>query len=417
MRFLKKYKFQLILVCIVLSMLLIYHHYGFSFIYKIINNNSTEAKQYLRSNFIEIKNMDSFNSMPSLDSNVAKHQLFFIGEEHGVGINQDIEFMFLKYFKEKGDVKYLILEFPHTFSTKINQYITSGDTTYLDSAFCHLKGTFAWTKEFVNFFKDIHSFNNSFRETDKIKCIGIDVEHQSGTAIDFLKTLLPGTIVPNEISSIVSKLQKIKLNKSDFKSGWSIANELMVDFNKKSDIYHNYLGDNYFEYKLILNNIINGQMVNVTKKEKGQKAYVTMRDSIMYGNLMLFHQDFPDEKAFGFFGHSHVFRYEFFNTNYLASLLEKNGSPYGGKVLSIFINYQQCKKIKRPKYNVSRFNGPIQNKIFDFYDGDSPTLYYLDEEESPFQTFRFYPLYKCGTAKLFQYILLIKKSGPSTPIN
>lgn len=417
MKLLKKYKLRAVFVLAVMA-LLIHFHFGYSFIYRLINSNSnsSEAKRYLQRNCVELAG-DVIPSIPSLDSSLEKNKLFLVGESHGVGVNQPIQFMFLKYFREKGSAKYMILEFPPTFAAKINSFFTSGDTLWLDSAFSPLKGTFAWTTEYLDFFKDIHEYNSSFSDSERIKCVGIDVEHQSGAALYVLKGMLPDQSAPKEIEPMISKLRSAEVERSDYRAGWKIATELIEDLNTNSDSYEGFLGDNYFEYSFLLGNIINGKRVNTLKKEKGRRAYLAARDSVMYDNMMLFHKNFPDEKAFGFWGTSHIYREEFQSIRALGAHLEQCDSPYRGRVLSIHMNYQNCRKINRGGNRVTPLYSLFPNGIFDFYKGENPTLYNLDRENSPFHTFRFSPLYKSGTTKLFQYLLLIKNSDASTPLS
>lgn len=412
----KKHKILTVLIGLLLVGLSVHYLWGYSFVYVLINNNSKEAKKYLKSTMVELTNLDSLSAIPSLDSTMESHQIFLIGEDHGIAINEQLEFAFLKYLKERGNVKYLLLEFPHSFSAKINRFICDGEVAYLDSAFAPLKGTDGWTIEFTNFFKRVYHYNRRLEDRFKIRSIGVDVENRSGAAIAFLKSMVPQDAAPQDIRAAIEKLRNIELNQLDHKSGWSIGAELLDDFQKKSGSYQTFLGEKCFEYKLILENVVKAKAVYEARKKKGYKAYATLRDSLMYENLKLFHKDFPDEKAFGFFGATHVMRDEFFGNRYFACLLEKENSPYKGKVLSMLINYKNCKAAKRPKYKVRNYNGPFQNEIFDFYKGDSPTLYYIDAEGSPFQSFRFYPTYSCGTADLVQYLLQVRNSIPSRPI-
>jgi len=402
------------LTIIVISAILVHYRFGYSFVYIILNDNTREAKEYLENNYVELTD---FSSIPILDANIEKHQLFLVGEEHGVGMNQDIQFKLLQYFNEKGGVKYVILEFPQSFATKINRYIINGEEAYLDSAFTPLKGTDGWTVEFQNFYTNIYNYNKTLIESEKIRCVGIDVEHQSGAAIKLLKTVLPNKEIPSEIVSVITKLQNAEPDILNHKSGWELANILTHSLQNNTTIYKTYLGDRYFEFHSILNNIANGELLYVTKTQKGRMAYNSVRDSLMYNNVIVFQEEFPQEKACGFWGQTHVFREKFLNTNFLAYYLDQNNPTYKGKVLSILFNYYQCKMIKRPDYKTSTYNGPFQNKIFDFYTGDTPTLFYLDKNDSPFQTFRFSPLYSCGTAKLVQYVLLIKNSQPSRQLS
>jgi hypothetical protein len=194
-----------------------------------------------------------------------------------------------------------------------------------------------------------------------------------------------------------------------------LAVEIHKNLLEFKSLYKEFYGESYYDFSTVLKNILSAKAVHEARKKAGPKEYAQMRDSIMCDNLFGFYTMKPKAKMFGFFGYFHVLRERYMNFDSFASLLESNDSPYRNKVLSICLNYRNCEKITRPNYKIKKFNGPFPNRIFDFYEDEYNALFSLDGSDSPFKTFKFYPLHDSGVSRLFQYMILITNSKASQP--
>lgn len=388
---------------------------GCSYVYPLIKSNTKESKKILETNITVLKNDSSFFSIPLPESVIQNSQIFLIGETHGISANQELELKMFKFLKSKTDIKLLLLEYPHSYVVNINKYLNTGNFAYIDTVFQSLKGTFAWTTEYAEFWKNLYAYNVTLDPKERFSCIGIDVEHQSVAAINFLARLTPDTTAFDEIKPTVSKLRTIKFTSENYNAGWALAEEISYNWHLHESLYKAFYGENYHDFITILQNIVNAKIVHITKIKSGHNKYDQTRDSIMYDNFIKIYNVNPHVKMYGFFGDMHVFQSKYFGITPFACRLASSNSPYKNKVTSICINYENCERILRPDYKIKRYNGPFSNRIFDFYKEEHPAFFGLENQNSQLNKTNFYPFYNSDNWELCQYILQVKNSKASQP--
>lgn len=69
-----------------------------------------EIKSYLKDNVsdIDISNTSDFKGLSFLDSRLQGNDVFLCGEGHAIAKNKEIQLYLLKYFNQKGNVRYLL---------------------------------------------------------------------------------------------------------------------------------------------------------------------------------------------------------------------------------------------------------------------------------------------------------------------
>ncbi len=330
-----------------------------------------------------------------LDNDLKNKEIIFTAEFHGMKANMELELKFLKYLKEKTNFKYYLCELSYAQGLKLNEFLETGDTAIIDELFSHYKGTYAYTKDSYNRWLELYEYNKNFNEDDKIKVIGVDVEHQILYAAKVLKELLPTNEPPKEINDSINSLKH-------YIGGEDSIKAIHEDLLARESLYRDYFGENYFDIELIIRNIKNIYYVN----EK-DTLFNARRDSVMYENFMGIYDTIEDGIFYGQWGHNHTYQAEESDIKWFATYL--NEAKFKDKILTIAYTYDNCKFMNKTG------NGGYSIKDFDTFsgytleNGDEQTAILFDIQDS---SSAFY-----DSAKYFQYLLVISNSEATVPFN
>lgn len=371
-----------------------------------------ELKDYLKKNYSIIDPKDeSMKDLSIMDDDLKDGEMFLTGENHGVRANIELRIKFLKYYKGKTNFKYYLCELPYSMTHFLNIYLETKDENTLKDIYRPLKGTDAWNKDEYDYWGTLYEFNRGLPEDDRLTLVGTDIEHQPQNGIRFMKYCLD----KNHVSGIINDHVEEFWNKSD------ITNEELEYFygkieeelTKNEDLYGDLLKEYYFRFKHVNNNLLNMLEVYTGSNFNG------VRDKKMYENFLIFFNCLPKGKYFGQLGLSHIFQKSFPNIAWLGSSLNKEGSQFKGKVLSVAYAYRDCKYL----YPTTRRNyvssidtlDPSITELEYFIDSDY-TLFKLNGEGSPFSKELIWPLEHKSpvggvTTDYFQYLVVAKDSG------
>ncbi len=327
-------------------------------------------KKYLRENHSVIYPKEEIiKDLSIMDDDLKDNEIFLIGENHGVKANVELKMKFLKYFKAKTNFKYYICELPYSMTYFLNRYLETGDDSILKDVYRPIKGTYAWNKDEYNFWEDLYKYNKMLSKEDRIIPIGIDIEHQPKNAFKFMQ--------------------------------YSLDNKY------------------YSEFKHVNKNLLNMLEVYQSNNFNGT------RDEKLYKNFLSISRDLPKAKYFGQIGLSHVFQRSFPYVNWFASSLNKEASPFKGKILSVVYGYKNCKYLyptKRKDY-VSHID-TLDLSIVEFKDfiNSKYTIFKLNQMDSPFNERLIWPLkHKFSengvTTDYFQYLAVIRDSEEMERLN
>lgn len=387
--------------------------------------SSKTIHTYLKNNSagIDLKVDKPFESMKMLENDLEGKEIIFTAELHGVEANQLLEIEFVRYFKEKTNFKYLLSELPYSSAYYLNQYLTTGDKRILDQYHAPLKGTFAWTKNNYAFWEKLYELNGTLPVADRIQVVGVDIEHQSLTSYQYLVDVLPKEAPPELLET---SIENLKLCLSAIKSGdkkieAESSKSLQAHMLAHEDLYKTYLGESYFGFKLVVDNLINGNVAYGVPAEQWNKT----RDEMIYKNFQSVHSTLPKGKYYGQWGLNHAYQSAESDTTWFAAYLNSAQSEFRGKLLSITYQYKNCTYMSKKSNN--KYGTASQNYIFPALNSitnQSPlsyNLYKLDATDSPF--FKM-PLNEEGIADAikkpvtdyYQYVLCIKNSGASEPL-
>ncbi len=382
----------------------------------LIENEFTEqAREYLSNNNVNINlnNDNAFDVIP--DSIISSTEIIFTGESHGVKESIDINVNLLKYLNRKYKTRYLLLELGYSTSQLLNNYLKTGDKKILDNIFKWLEGTYYWTNEQYNKWVNLYEYNQLLPEDEKIICVGVDVEHQYFSAIDYLETILPDEEPPEEIKYLIDELTNNSISEK-------IEVEIFVDkFKTEMEANHvllqEYFGESYFNCEIVINGLDKLFIWSASRD------YNT-RDGFMYDTFIKLYSKLPHGKYYGHFGGAHISLRAIGGVNWFASRLNSEGSPVKSKIHSIKLLYKNCKAITTPNYSITTYNSiPNYFDIFNESNLEDITFFPLTGIDSPFQDSSLLKYYENESGfefpvtEYFQSIVLIRNGNAMTPLN
>jgi len=350
-----------------------------------------------------------------LDKVVDDYEVFLTGETHGIALNFDLRFDFLLYFYHKANVRYLLIETPPSQAAVMNHFIETGEEVWLNRMYAALKGTFGWTRDSCDYFKRVRQFNQGLPKTERIRCVGVDIEHQPQFALTYLNHLLPSGQIPGVIQADIEHVQAAANASPPNVTNYRLAGvRLSESIANNHAVYQRYLGDNSFVLRLIADNIVAAK----DAYENGQQGrFSQIRDAAMYANFLKHYEKLPRGRFYGQFGDAHIFRRPYQHTQWFASLLEQSDSPVSSKVLSIVFDYVSCAQMtKHPNYSTASSATKYRPDIFAAHRKTDPVLFRLIGQDSPFDRINILPGKNQGaTTDYIQFLLLVSDSGPAEP--
>nr|DAE48774.1 MAG TPA: Ere-like protein [Caudoviricetes sp.] len=369
-----------ILICIVIS-----------FIPKIkMYSHRYKCKQELYKVKTTIDTNDvTFKALELFESDLENNEIFIAGESHGSVKSIDMNLYLLKYFVERGNVKYILYEDGYASAQYLNIYLDTGDESILENLFYKIRGTMSYTMENYNFLKSVYEYNVTLEEEKKLRFIGIDKENPL-VAIKYIRSLLPIAEPTDDITEEFISVIK-ELSKSTYIDKSKEAIQLLSDGEKEIE---KYLGEHYFDLTFTLKNLA---------VSEGQLD----REELLINNFVELYEYLPKGKFFGQFGGAHTNLNP--NTKSLAAYLQNNYEKTKDKVISINYEYNNSHSYIPQGLNVdSKLTDNIDQAFFP--DDKSTVLLKLNYEDSIYYEKDIYLNDNNPQIKYFQYIILISDS-------
>lgn len=371
---------------------------------------------------LDIEDNNDFSSFDMLEPYVNNYQIYLAGEQHSVGVNYDLFFKFIKFFKVKANIKYILIEDSYGISYLLNKYIETGNEDILEKVFSYYYGySVLWTKEIHEFWIKFRKYNNSLTDEDKMIILGIDVANAEGSNIDVLNQIIPDKDIPEKIKLYINNIKSLnnKIIHNVYYDHIKMLREIYNSISLYKDIYQKYWNENFFDFEFLMKGIIDSLNLNgLTIFTRAIK-----RDEIMYENFLRLYNRFPQGKYFGQTGFFHVVALKSDLINTLAHRLNKQEStPVKNKVLSIIYRYKNSRALsvnsaekKYSDYDVN--NSP---ELFDsFTQSNASVLFNLIGKDSPFKHGEYTDVVKTKdypTSELFQFMVIVSDSEAMKPL-
>lgn len=342
------------------------------------------------SSILDVKDNDDFSSLSIIDSDIKDKEIFFTGEAHGIGMNYKTELKFIKYLHKTAGVKYILCEMPVSSVLLLDNYLQTGDNSYLEKYMETFKYYPVCNNEVYEMWKSVYEYNSHLPENEKLHALGIDIEFTGINTIERMISLLPDGTPPKKISANLKTLKETYENLSNEEKEVSSEDEnkliqFLNDFKKNINLnrneYKSYFKDNLLYFELMLDNLL----YTSDHIEEIQSNTPFYRDKRMYDNFKALYEHLPEGKYYGQFGGYHVYQNQGkYNQPRIAAMLNEEDDMFKDKVLTIQYIYKNCKYLDKGIKDNSRFSSsPYSPLLSDLFD-ENLRLIKLTGADSPF---------------------------------
>ncbi|RDY27108.1 hypothetical protein CHL78_010825 [Romboutsia weinsteinii] len=393
------------------------------------SNTVDVESSYLEKNYSEInlQDVDNLSDLNLLQDDIGNKELILTGENHAIASNRPLNIKLVKYLKKEIDIKYYLMETQYSESYFFNKYLESGDESILDECFKATKGTFTYNEDAYNFIKDLYEFNKTLSSKDRIKIIGIDIEHAPATTIKYLSEVINKNKdqVPQDLYRFLEQINPSKTQ--DSTKVKEICNNLLNDIIRSEDKYKDYLKEDYVGFKLVIENII--ARINAYENDDN---FTLIREPKIYDNFKVLYNYLPKGKYYGQWGGFHINQEtstQDGNIECFAYLLNQD-SEFEDKILSIMYAYNDSKYMDKPSNSNPNYRestvSNVDSKLFTNYitkGKNNAIIFKLNSVGSPFNDKLIW--YNSSspdnkdkvTTDYFDYLIIINESKASKPLD
>lgn len=353
-----------------------------------------------------------------LDDAAQDADLILVGEAHGVATNEDLDFALFTHLYETAGVRTYVAETSYSMGSFLDDYVQTGDKDLLSKLYRALEGTTAWNQARFSFWVRLHAWNRSLPETERVRVVGLDVEHQYPIGVWHLVTLMPADPPPVDFAQPVTTLQTmVQDNAWNSTDCLSAVETLLAAVDTNPEAAAAYLAQNVDEVRLTLHSLQAGFAYYASRDAHAADA---ARDRYMATTYLAL--GLQDERAYGKWGSEHVYQAQYRGLDRFAMLLDAGDSPISGRVLSLDIVYTESTKlrIRDGVYSTDRLDSPhrIVDPLQQVASGDT-VLFQLTGETSPFEK-ELYLLEKPTgggvTTDYVQFVILIQGGEAALPL-
>jgi len=168
-----------------------------------------QNEAYLRRHAVPV-DADSLMDNKMLDSDFYAHQLFLVGEIHGIQKGQDIDYTFLTVLNRRRKVKTYVAEIDFAKAYFLNEYLKTGDERLIDAVFKDwVEQDAQWANiDFQQKIRKIRLYNQSIKKGSGIHFEGIDQIQNPSLVADYLQVMLKAKpVYLKEADALIKALQ------------------------------------------------------------------------------------------------------------------------------------------------------------------------------------------------------------------
>lgn len=317
--------------------------------------NSSSEDSYLRKNSFKLNldKVDDYSDIKALDKVIKDKEILFIGEEHNVKENVEIQQKFLNFLIDNWNLKYYVLETGYAQTMLMNEYLKTGDEKLLKEVFQEL-GLFSspFSQDQFEMMKSIYEKNKTLSEEKKITIIGIDaVQVSEEITLKYIEMLIKKVDnFPNELLVFQKNMEKLcskqfnttalylSKEKRDniIKEIMPLISEIKEHIAQNRNLYENTFKEDLFHIEYIVSAIEN--MQKIPKPVGGgsielNEDFLNARDIYIYENFQKVYEHYPKGKYYFQIGSGHV-NQKPIRIKTIASDIQNN-EKFKGKVYSI----------------------------------------------------------------------------------
>lgn len=338
-------------------------------------------------------------------------QLFLSGAKwHGTTYNYDLQYSMFTALNQQAGVKTMLLDSGYGTAQVYNDYLQTGNPEFLKMALDGIRFSSSSCDEHRMMWKKLYEYNQDLPPGEKLSIIGIDVEYQIDTAINYLNY-----ISDNELGKHFPVTEYL----GDPNVLAQYVSTLKTTYQEDPGLFKNIFANNLHHFEGTLVNLEDTVSANLNPD------FYADREHIMYNNVLTAYYNDPQGKFFGHFSMEHIYQRHvregnLANSDRLATLLIQEDSPFQGKVVSIAAFYHASEfRFYYGRYeNYYVFNNFILDPLPMVQTATSDiTMYMLTGENSPFTWDTHTVIKPTGgvTTDYYQYLMIIQNSQLTSP--
>ncbi|MEL6632013.1 MAG: erythromycin esterase family protein [Bacteroidota bacterium] len=297
--------------------------------------NTDSVKWAARVHPLALENDEGFVSFEPLDTVVSDYAFFFTGEVHRKKINTQLQLNFLLYLHQTAGVRNLIIEGGFSYGYLLDVYVRTGNEKILDKVMAVAP---ICPGNMRKLFQNIREYNQKLSKSERIRIMGIDIEHAPELSLQVLHSFLPDKDPPKSLRKRINRI--VKAHRSKFLDEADLKNmfrDLYEDMERREEIYETYWGKKFPLARLIVENTVQGydfNWVNMTFRTDGWID----REERMYDNFLVVQPFLRKGACYGQFGAFHAQLAEGISWDFptiARKLNQRSNSPVQGKVMAI----------------------------------------------------------------------------------
>ncbi len=349
--------------------------------------SNIEKSEYLDKNKSELKASYDSSDYNKLTGDLNANDVFLAGEMHGIKENYTLRLNLLMFLNENAGVRHYLAEMGYSSSFYMNKYLSTGDERYLFLVTNSIAGSYDHSAEDVEFWRRLYTYNKSLPEKEKIKIVGLDLEHQFWISILHLNSILKDKNLGPEIGEVLKELDNLSsyicpnmkntenilknIQKVKISSLSKITKDINRDLKNRKQIYKKQLNkDEFYDLEFILSNSTDTE--RIYKNVADRNYFNGEREKSIYNNFLKIYSHLDKAKYFGQWGGFHILQKSSSEEATFASYLSQSTSPVKGKVVSIKFVYDNQKHKVTSRKILNAFKEYSHSKF---------TLYKLEKSE------------------------------------
>ena len=280
-----------------------------------------KTDSYLQTNHT-VFNPAEPDSYALFDSAFYASDVFLLGETHGYATPQTLDLALLKHLNQRLNVRYYLAEMDMAQADLVNQYLATGDKPVLDSLFRGflaqtMAGTSQWGNgQFYDKIVAIRAYNQTRPDSLRIRFLGVDWFQSKGRFVPGLMRQLMAQIPANAPTDSLLDSLRVAVARPDFSLGKLLpfTNRIRADYQTNPVKYVARFGEKLLVLRQVFEMLT---YANLGLTRDDVAARLTQ--------FLTTERHLQNEKLYGLWGYSHIFRAGVNGSPALAGLLQKAG--------------------------------------------------------------------------------------------
>ncbi len=326
-------------------------------------------EEYLKSNVHLISLQEYRGENFKYLDNEEEVRVFFSGETHGFQENYQLRIQLIRYFYEKHGIRRYLGELGYSSGYFLNKYLKTGEEKYLELVNYSLEGSYDFSVEDYEFWKELYNYNRTLPEGEEIKIYGLDMEHQYWIPLlavhDILEKVEVEELAPEDregfrrakvlfkevhdmilppgedykniyrnVEEIIKK-NKLRYRRDDILDAFKTSRMNFILGRTAAEKY--YTSEELVDIEAIIFNALN--TIEFLNLKANEEIYFYMREKFIFENFIRLFKAFPQDEFYGQWGRFHISGREDSNEIRFAQLVEDFAPDFYRSITAIEFLY------------------------------------------------------------------------------